>query len=77
MQYTFVVPPERAGLELDEFLCVMFPGVPKGALRAQVRAGRVLLDGADVHSARRLRDGDVVICAFNEDELPSAPAAPR
>lgn len=73
MKTTFIVPPERAGLELDEFLCLMFPGVPKGALRNEVRSGRVLLDGSDVHSAQRLRDGDVVMCAFDEDELPKLP----
>ena len=76
VKYTFVVPPERAGLELDEFLCLMFPGVPKGALRNEVRSGRVLLDGADVHPAQRLRDGDVVLCSFDEEDLPSAPNAP-
>lgn len=76
MKSTFVVPPERAGLELDEFLCLQFPGVSKGALRSEVRAGRVLLGGAEVHPAQRLREGDVVLCAFDEDDLPQPPAAP-
>ena len=30
------VPEERVGLELDEFLCLAFPHVNKGFLRAQV-----------------------------------------
>jgi len=76
VNYTFVVSPERAGLELDEFLCLQFPGVPKGALRGEIRAGRVLLGGSETHPAHRLRDGDVVICTFDEEDLPNAPAAP-
>lgn len=77
MNYTFVVPPERAGLELDEFLCLMFPGVPKGALRGEVRAGRVLVDGVSAFTARRMRDGNVVMCDFDEERLPTAPSAPN
>jgi len=77
VNYTFVVPPERAGLELDEFLCLNFPGVPKGALRNEVRIGRVLLDGAVTHPAQRLRDGDVVLCSFEEEDLPRPSVAPE
>ena len=39
MTETIVVPFERAGLELDEFLCLHFPEFNKGFLRRAVRAG--------------------------------------
>ena len=45
---TFVVAGERAGLELDEFLCLQYPGLSKGFLRQEIAAGNILLDGMDV-----------------------------
>ena len=43
--YHIPIPPERGGMELDEFLCLTFPLLNKGYLRRQVREGRVLVDG--------------------------------
>ena len=39
MSENIVVPWERAGLELDEFLCLHFPEFNKGFLRRAVRDG--------------------------------------
>ena len=73
MSETIVVPRERAGLELDEFLCLWFPGVSKGFLRQQVRDGLVLLDGLRVQPSQRLRPDQVVIVDFDEDAAPPPP----
>jgi len=64
-----VVPEEHAGLELDEYLCLVFPGVPKGALREEVRSGRVLFDGARVQPSKRVRAGTVVITRIRDAVL--------
>ena len=39
------VPSDRVGLELDEYLALLFPGMNKGFLRREVNEGRVRLDG--------------------------------
>ncbi len=65
-----VVPDEAAGSELDEYLCLLFPGVTKGALRRLVRDGRVSLDGAEVHPSTRLRRHQVILCTFDPSALP-------
>lgn len=71
------VPEERVGLELDEFLCLAFPHVNKGFLRAQVRGGRVLVDGSPMlKPAHRLRWNEVVSIDIDDEELPVAPVAP-
>ncbi|MCY2960366.1 MAG: RluA family pseudouridine synthase [Planctomycetota bacterium] len=65
------IPPERAGMELDEFLCLSFPLLPKGFLRRQVRDGKVLLDGNKTIPGHRLRENEVLIVDFEEeDEMP-------
>ncbi len=78
MSEYIVVPEERAGLELDEFLCLLYPDLNKGFIRRQVRDGRILLDGESPRPSQRLRREQVVTVAFDElDELPKAPVAPR
>lgn len=65
------IPPERAGMELDEFLCLSFPLLTKGFLRRQVRDGKVLLDGNPTTPGHRLREHEVLIVDFEEeDEMP-------
>ena len=77
MVYHLPIPPERVGMELDEFLCLSFPLLNKGYLRRQVREGRVLVDGARAMPSQRLRDDQVLVIDFEEDEdLPEAPVAP-
>ncbi len=71
-----MVPSERAGLELDEFLCLQFPNCSKGFLRRQVREGAVLLDGTQAHPSVRLRTDQVLIVSMEEEEQPEAPHAP-
>ncbi|MBI5364434.1 MAG: RluA family pseudouridine synthase [Planctomycetes bacterium] len=77
MVYHLPIPPERVGMELDEFLCLSFPLLNKGFLRRQVREGRVLVDGARAMPSQRLRDDQVLVIDFEEDEdLPAVPVAP-
>jgi 23S rRNA pseudouridine1911/1915/1917 synthase len=71
------IPPERIGMELDEFLCLSFPLLNKGFLRRQVRDGRVLVDGNPAVPSQRLRMDQILIVDFDENEdLPEAPVAP-
>jgi RluA family pseudouridine synthase len=71
------IPPERAGLELDEFLCLTFPLLNKGFLRSKVREGAVLVDGMRASPSQRLHEHQVLVVGFEEDEaLPEAPVAP-
>ena len=71
------IPPERAGLELDEFLCLTFPLLNKGFLRSKVREGAVLVDGMKASPSQRLREYQVLVVSFEEEEvLPDAPVAP-
>ncbi len=81
--YHLPIPPERSGMELDEFLCLSFPLLTKGFLRRQVRDGKVLLDGERAVPSQRLRRDQVVIIDFEEDEVtgiagsPGSPRAPK
>ena len=71
------IPPERIGMELDEFLCLSFPLLNKGFLRRQVRERRVLVDGNPAVPSQRLRMDQVLIVDFDDEEdLPEAPVAP-
>ncbi|MDA1265945.1 MAG: RluA family pseudouridine synthase [Planctomycetota bacterium] len=72
-----VVPAGRAGLELDEFLCLTFPFANKGFLRRQVREGSVSVDGSPARPSQRLRVDQVVTVDFLEEEIPVAPIAPE
>jgi 23S rRNA pseudouridine1911/1915/1917 synthase len=75
--YQILIPPERNGMELDEFLCLSFPLLNKGFLRRQVREGRVLVDGTPAIPSQRLRGEQVLSIEFEEDEsLPEEPVAP-
>lgn len=68
-----VVPPERAGLELDEFLCLLFPECAKGFLRRQIRDERVLLDGQPAKPSVSLRTNQVLSLSFDPEEAPPPP----
>jgi len=74
---TIVVPFERAGLELDEFLCLHFPEFNKGYLRRAVREGLILIDGMRAQPSQRLRVDQVLIVDLDEAEAPPAPVAPE
>ncbi len=76
MSDAIVVPWERAGLELDEFLCLHFPECSKGFLRRQVRAGLVLVDGLRAQPSQRLRAEQVLSVEFDESQAPPSPSAP-
>jgi len=71
-----VVPDERVGLELDEFLCLSFPSFSKGFLRAQVREGHVLVDGNSAFPSQRLKRLQVISVMIDDDLKTTPPVAP-
>ena len=72
-----VVPEDRAGLELDEFLCLLFPRLNKGFVRRSVRDGAILVDGRTVQPSHRLRTDEVLTIDFEGmEDAPAAPVAP-
>jgi len=70
------VPRERSGIELDEFLCLLFPLLDKGFLRHQVRDGRVLVDGVAAVPSQHLSTDQVISIDIDEASAPDPPAAP-
>lgn len=72
MTQHYTVQSDQIGMELDEFLCRLYPLTAKRVLRQLVRDGQVTVDAAPVAPAHRLRDNEVVICEFDEDELPAS-----
>jgi len=70
----FCVPSEQVGIELDEFLCRLFPLHKKRDLRALVRDGRITVNGGSAMPAQRLREDDVVSCDIDEDDFEAAAA---
>jgi len=74
---TIVVPLERSGLELDEFLCLHFPEFNKGFLRRAVRDGLILIDGMRASPSQRLRADQVLLVDLDEAEPPPVPVAPE
>jgi len=76
MSEVYIVPRDRAGMELDEFLCLLFPEWNKGFLRRMVREGKVLVDGEQVLPSRRLRADQVLMVDIDPDAAPAAPIAP-
>ena len=77
MSEHIVVPWDRAGLELDEFLCLHFPEFTKGFLRTAVREGQVLLDGMRTTPSQRLRVDQVLIVDLDGAEPGAVPVAPE
>ncbi len=78
MSEIYVVPDERAGIELDEFLCLSLPHLGKGFIRRQVNSGKVLVDGQPAHHASQcLRRDQVIMVEFDAEELPEPLVAPR
>ena len=73
MTYHISVPDDRVGMELDEFLCLMFPLLGKGFVRGLVREGRVLIDGEPVVPSRHVKYGEVLFVDFDEDKVDSTP----
>ncbi len=77
MNENIVVPEERAGLELDEYLCLLYPGVHKGFLRREVREGRILVDGEEARASQKLRSFQVLSLDTEtwEERMPAPPQA--
>ena len=70
------VPEDRVGLELDEFLCLIYPFVNKGFLRTQVREGAVLVDGGMSKPNYHLCGSEVISIQFSKEDMPRKPVAP-
>ncbi len=64
------VPEERVGLEFDEFLCLLYPGVSKGFMRRAIREGNIEIVGKEPRETRRLRMQDVIAVHLEESEFP-------
>lgn len=73
MSEYFVVPAERAGIELDEYLCLLYPDWNKGFARRQVRTGQILVDGEPANPSQHLRADQVLIVDVDEEEAPEPP----
>lgn len=58
-QYTSITADQN-GIELDEYLSQLFPGLPKRTLRWAVRTGRVRVNEQLAPPARRLGPADVI-----------------
>jgi len=72
-----LVPAERHGTELDEFLCLSFPLLNKGYLRRQIRDGRVLVDGTPALPSQHLKMDQILFVDFDDDEpVPRPPVDP-
>jgi 23S rRNA pseudouridine1911/1915/1917 synthase len=66
----YAVQSDSIGMELDEFLCRLYPLTSKRLLRGFVRDGSVLVNGGRASPSQRLRSDEVVSVEFEEDELP-------
>ncbi|MFT4647989.1 MAG: 23S rRNA pseudouridine1911/1915/1917 synthase [Planctomycetota bacterium] len=64
------VPEERVGLEFDEFLCLLYPGVSKGFIRRAIREGDIEIVGKKPQETKRLRMQDVIAVHLEESEFP-------
>ncbi len=64
------VPEERVGLEFDEFLCLLYPGVSKGFMRRAIREGNIEIVGKEPRETRRVRMQDVIAVHLEESEFP-------
>jgi 23S rRNA pseudouridine1911/1915/1917 synthase len=69
------VPPEHAGLRLDQALARLFPGHSRSRLAAWVREGRVLLDSRVVAPDEKVWGGEVVELRPLPDPRTHAPQA--
>jgi 23S rRNA pseudouridine1911/1915/1917 synthase len=77
MDEILIVPGDRGGIELDEFVCLHLPDLGKGFVRRQISAEHVLVDGTPAkHPSQKLRCDQVVMVSIAEEDLPKAPVAP-
>jgi len=58
--HTAVVPTDRAGQRLDNFLATQLKGVPKSLIYRLIRTGQVRINGGRAKPATRLEAGDEV-----------------
>ena len=68
----YSVQPDQVGMELDEFLCRLYPLTSKRVLRQLVRDGQITVNAQPAAPGHRLRDDEVVLVDIEEDELPTS-----
>ncbi|MFT5285642.1 MAG: 23S rRNA pseudouridine1911/1915/1917 synthase [Planctomycetota bacterium] len=70
---------EQSGIELDEYLSLIYPDISKGFLRREVQAGHVTVDGEASLPSRRLKEGETVVLDIDDESAPMSPmaAAPK
>ena len=66
------IPPELAGLRLDQALARLFPEHPRSRLQAWVRAGRVTVDAAHADVKRKVWGGERVVLSASAAAAPDA-----
>lgn len=59
-QFRAEVPPELAGQRFDQILPALFPGHSRSHLAAEVKAGRIRLDGREAAPRTLVRGGEIV-----------------
>lgn len=74
MKQNLFVPPECKGIELDEFLALQYPHVPKGRLRRLIREGKVSVNGVVEANPKRLGMDALVIVDLPQEGLAKAAA---
>jgi 23S rRNA pseudouridine1911/1915/1917 synthase len=62
-----VVEAERAGMELDELLCLERPSLNKGFFRRNIRDGVITVDGAEILPNHRVSEGEVILLRFDDE----------
>jgi 23S rRNA pseudouridine1911/1915/1917 synthase len=66
------IPPDLAGLRLDQALARLFPEHSRSRLAAWVKAGRVTVDAARVDAKRKVWGGERVLLSPDEEVLAGA-----
>ncbi len=71
------VPPECAGLRLDQALARLLPSHSRSRLKGWIESGRIAVDGAPAVPRRKLAGGERIDVAAGDDgaALPDAPQA--
>ncbi|MGH8802057.1 MAG: RluA family pseudouridine synthase [Casimicrobiaceae bacterium] len=61
------MPPDHAGLRLDQALAQLMPGLSRARLKSWIDSGRVAVDGAAWAAKRRVHGGEVLVIVIVPD----------
>jgi len=73
--FTLLIPPECAGLRIDQALARLFPEHSRSRIAAWLKEGRILLDTRAVHPDVRVWGGESVDLTIPADPREAPPAA--